>query len=211
MKETIGLRIKNKRKEMDMTQEDLAEKLGVTFQAISKWENDASIPDITLLSKIAEVLNMNIEELINGIKSSSDESKKTIWGNITGTITKDIHGDVGKIIGEVKSDIYGNVNGNIIGSTCNIYGNVEGNITGTVVGNITGYIKGNLYGTVTGSVKGGVRGKIFGIIIEDGINVPEDKDKLKKLLEKNKIKKEVIEEITASDQIKNKKVEDQSE
>ena len=50
----IGTHIARLRREQNMKQDDLAEKLDVTPQAISKWENGASMPDISLLPKIAE-------------------------------------------------------------------------------------------------------------------------------------------------------------
>jgi len=49
MSETIGNRISKYRKEKGMTQEELANKMGVSSQAVSKWENDASCPDIGLV------------------------------------------------------------------------------------------------------------------------------------------------------------------
>ncbi len=174
---TIGERIKQKRKELNLTQEELAEKIGVSYQAVSKWENDASMPDTSLFPKLASVLNTNLDYLFMG-KEEETKEKRVKWGNITGTVTKDIHGDVGKIVGDLQADIYGNVNGDIIGYANNIFGNVEGNIKGEVRGDITGYVSGNLFGTVHGSVKLGVRGKkIYGKIIGDGINVETNQKK----------------------------------
>lgn len=175
MSETTGQRIKDRRKLMGMTQEDLAQKVGVSFHAVSKWENDSSMPDIGLLNRVAETIGMSVEELLNGNVSADGVKEGAVWGKITGTVTKDIHADVGTIVGEVNADIYGNVNGDITGNVNNIYGNVEGNITGNVNGDITGYVRGNLLGTVKGSVKLGVRGKILGSVIGDGINVPDEK------------------------------------
>ena len=179
MNETIGQRIKNKRKRLGLTQEDLAQKIGVSFQAVSKWENDSSLPDVGIFNLVSKSLDMSIDEIINGSSESDDAypvREKSKWGKIFGTITKDIHADVGTIIGDVNADIYGNVNGDIKGNVKNIYGNVEGNIFGNVEGSISGYVKGNLFGIVSGSVKLGVRGKILGSVIGDGINVPNSKN-----------------------------------
>ena len=66
MNETIGSRICKYRKAKGMTQEDLAEKLGVSSQAVSKWENDASCPDISLLPELAKTLGVTVDTLLTG-------------------------------------------------------------------------------------------------------------------------------------------------
>lgn len=68
MNETIGNRISKYRKEKGMTQEDLANKLGVSSQAVSKWENDASCPDIGLLPQLCSLLGISADELLSGKK-----------------------------------------------------------------------------------------------------------------------------------------------
>lgn len=72
MRTSIGNRISQLRKENGITQEEMAEKLGVTPQAVSKWENDISYPDILLLPKIAEMLGVTVDELLSG------EAKKEV-------------------------------------------------------------------------------------------------------------------------------------
>ncbi len=67
------------RKEKNMTQEQLAEKMGVSINAVSKWERGLSFPDVSLYKKLCKELDINIEELINGEKNNSGEDKeKTI-------------------------------------------------------------------------------------------------------------------------------------
>ncbi len=66
-KETLGKRIAQLRKEKGLTQEQLAEKVGVSAQAVSKWENDISCPDITLLPLLADILGVTVDELL-GVK-----------------------------------------------------------------------------------------------------------------------------------------------
>lgn len=61
---TMGKRIALLRKEKGMTQEQLAEKLGVSSQAVSKWENDISCPDIALLPLLASTLGISVDELL---------------------------------------------------------------------------------------------------------------------------------------------------
>ena len=72
MNETIGNRIAKFRKAKGMTQEDLANQLGVSSQAVSKWENDASCPDISLLPQLCRVLGVTTDELLTG---KNDEVK----------------------------------------------------------------------------------------------------------------------------------------
>ena len=64
MEQTIGKRIAACRKRMGLTQEALAEQLGVTAQAVSKWENDQSCPDITMLPKLAKVFGITTDEIL---------------------------------------------------------------------------------------------------------------------------------------------------
>lgn len=66
-KETLGKRIAQLRKEKGLTQEQLAEKVGVSAQAVSKWENDLSCPDITILPLLADILGVTVDELL-GVK-----------------------------------------------------------------------------------------------------------------------------------------------
>ena len=66
MNESIGNRIAKYRKAKGMTQEELAAKLGVSSQAVSKWENDASSPDISLLPQLCQVLGVSADELLTG-------------------------------------------------------------------------------------------------------------------------------------------------
>ena len=64
MKLTIGENIRNFRKKNDLTQEALADRLGVTYQSISRWENGTTYPDLELIPAIAEVLAVTVDELL---------------------------------------------------------------------------------------------------------------------------------------------------
>ena len=64
MEQTLGKRIVENRKKLGLTQDQLAEKLGVTAQAVSKWENDQSCPDITMLPKLAEIFGTSTDALL---------------------------------------------------------------------------------------------------------------------------------------------------
>ncbi len=71
--EKIGKFIAELRKEKNMTQEQLAEKMGVTDKSISRWENGKTMPDISMLSILANELNCTIQELLNGRKMTKEE------------------------------------------------------------------------------------------------------------------------------------------
>ena len=62
----VGARIAKLRNENNITQLELAEKLGVTDRAVSKWETGGGFPDITLLPQIADIFNVNIDYLLRG-------------------------------------------------------------------------------------------------------------------------------------------------
>ena len=64
MEQTLGKRIVMHRKSLGLTQDQLAESLGVTAQAVSKWENDQSCPDISLLPKLAQLFGTTIDTLL---------------------------------------------------------------------------------------------------------------------------------------------------
>ena len=63
---TIGKRICLLRKEKGLTQEELASHMGVSPQAVSKWENDQTCPDISALPKLAGLLGVSVDELLSG-------------------------------------------------------------------------------------------------------------------------------------------------
>lgn len=75
MKLQIGENIKNLRREKNLTQEEFAEIIGVSAQAISRWENDTCYPDIELLPVIAGFFNISVDKLI--CADSFYEQKKT--------------------------------------------------------------------------------------------------------------------------------------
>lgn len=64
MENTLGKRIALHRKRLGLTQDALAEQLGITAQAVSKWENDLSCPDIATLPRLAEIFGISTDELL---------------------------------------------------------------------------------------------------------------------------------------------------
>ncbi len=61
---TIGEKIRHYRLEKNMTQEKLAEELSLSFQAISKWERNESLPDVTIISRLSQILGVSCDALL---------------------------------------------------------------------------------------------------------------------------------------------------
>ncbi len=72
----IGLLICMLRKEKKLTQKDLAEALGVTDKAVSKWERGLGYPDISLLQPLSSLLDISVNELLTGEKSTTKDEEK---------------------------------------------------------------------------------------------------------------------------------------
>ena len=82
MNESIGNRISKFRKAKGLTQEALANLMGVSSQAVSKWETDASCPDITALPQLCRILGITADELLTGktneVKLLPAEERKSL-------------------------------------------------------------------------------------------------------------------------------------
>ena len=76
--EKIGKFIKQERIKNHLTQSDLASKYGVTYQAVSKWENGINLPDIEVLKEMSNDFNVNMEDLLSGEVVRS-KKKKVIY------------------------------------------------------------------------------------------------------------------------------------
>lgn len=75
-KKTLGMMIASLRKENRMTQLELAEKMGVTDKAVSKWERDLACPDVSTLPKLAEIFDVSVDELMQCKAESQNEKEK---------------------------------------------------------------------------------------------------------------------------------------
>ena len=80
MERTLGKRIMEHRKRLGLTQDALAEKLGITAQAISKWENDLSCPDIATLPRLAAIFGITTDELL-GMEPQSKVHQAEVVGD----------------------------------------------------------------------------------------------------------------------------------
>lgn len=78
MTKTLGARIATLRKEKGMTQLELAQQMGVTDKAVSKWERDLSCPDINTIPRLAEVLGVSLEDLMQIYTPEKQEHEVSI-------------------------------------------------------------------------------------------------------------------------------------
>ena len=74
----IGENLRRLRREQNMTQETLAEKLGTSFQSVSRWENGTTYPDIEFLPAIARIFGTTVDNLIGCDSNPSDEEMEQI-------------------------------------------------------------------------------------------------------------------------------------
>ena len=74
MNNSIGEKLYNHRKNAGLSQEELAEKIGVSRQAVSKWERDESSPDTNNLIALARLYNISIDELVLGENMTNEEA-----------------------------------------------------------------------------------------------------------------------------------------
>ena len=84
-KQTLGQKIAELRKAKNMTQLELANKLNITDKAVSKWERDISCPDVSTFPKLAEILGVSVDELL---QANSSEAKGTEKEDIVDLVLK---------------------------------------------------------------------------------------------------------------------------
>ncbi len=160
---SLGLRISEFRKKNALTQEEFAEKLGVTAQAVSKWENDISCPDIMLLPEIAKIFKVSIDELM-GIKTPSSS-------NFTEQYFKQT--DLSKL--KLRIHIVNNNNQN--NKPINISVPVTFVLKAANIGIKVSAIMGNEtlsqvpFDEIVELIKNGVTGEVFDMTSDDGTNI----------------------------------------
>ena len=98
---TLGQKIFELRNEQKMSQGDLAEKLNVSRQSISKWETDASVPELDKLIMLSDLFHITIDELVKDEihEKSTDEEKETTEKNSPETVIINKQMSTQKIIG----------------------------------------------------------------------------------------------------------------
>ena len=84
--EKIGKFIQELRKEKGLTQEVLAEKLGITKNAVSKWERGISLMDLSLLKPLSEILEVSITEILSGDRIDNKSLKNVAEEVVKNTV-----------------------------------------------------------------------------------------------------------------------------
>lgn len=187
---TIGEKIKNARKECHMSQEMLAEKLGISVQAVSKWECGLNYPDILNLPQIADYLNISLDELLRDnfegkgeviSQGLPDDGKLRILAAVGQKVILQGNKDDTIKISELKfhltdvslgenpielqvvgnAEIIGSVDGSVtVGNNLSVDGNIDG--SATAGNNIT--VDGNVDGSANAgnniTVDGNVDGNV---------------------------------------------------
>lgn len=177
------------RKEHRMTQEELAEHLGVTFQAVSKWETARSAPDITFLPLLADLFGCSIDELFGRTHDAAtvishdlpwDNNNKIYHaalfkghelisdGEALRKFTFIIDAEIEHLTVHGNAEIHGSVT-----EGCSVGNNLK--ITGTIVGDCQIGNNGTCDGNITGTCSAGnnleVKGGIVGDTIHAGNNL----------------------------------------
>ena len=104
MNTTLGTRIAALRREKEWKQDELAEKLGVSPQAVSKWENDQTCPDISLLPLLAKILGVSVDELLTGKKEEApavrmlpENERREVGDMMLRIVATSANGDVARV------------------------------------------------------------------------------------------------------------------
>ncbi|MCH5304108.1 MAG: helix-turn-helix transcriptional regulator, partial [Ruminococcus sp.] len=87
-KQTFGEMISSLRKSNGMTQLELADKMGVTDKAVSKWERDLSCPDINSIPKLAEIFGISVDELMQVKTESKENTQKKDYKSFINLVFK---------------------------------------------------------------------------------------------------------------------------
>ena len=156
--ETIGQRIARLRKEKGMTQAELAEKLNVTAQAVSKWENDQASPDIEMLLALSKIFDITVDDLLGVEKPKVSKGAKPN--------KKDLEKLVLRIV--VDSDDGDKVNINLPLAIVKAFMNEDGEIT--ILKDSKG-LKGVDFKKIVALIEEGVIGELVSIEDKDGNKV----------------------------------------
>ena len=103
----IGKNLQKLRKQRNLTQEALAEKVGVARQTIAKWETEESTPDLDMSGRLASVLEVSLDDLVNAPEEELDSRPGMRGKHMFGVVTV---GDKGQIVIPVRARRVFNIN-----------------------------------------------------------------------------------------------------
>ena len=103
----IGKNLQKLRKQRNLTQETLAEKVGVARQTIAKWETEESTPDLEMSGRLASVLAVSLDDLVNAPEDELDSRPGMRGKHMFGVVTV---GDKGQIVIPVRARRVFNIN-----------------------------------------------------------------------------------------------------
>ncbi|MBO4933344.1 MAG: helix-turn-helix transcriptional regulator, partial [Clostridia bacterium] len=105
MKLNIGQNIRTLRRAADMTQDELAVKLGVAFQTVSRWENGGTYPDMELLPAIAGVFGVTVDHLLGSNGEEREKQLKDLIKRIKNAVRNRENDTVVALLREVRRDL----------------------------------------------------------------------------------------------------------
>ncbi len=156
---SLGGNISALRKAKGMTQEEFAEKLGVTPQAVSKWENSVSCPDIMLLPRIAEIFGVSIDELM-GVRTPPKPEIEEATVKVNRKLKLRIH----IIDGKNNKPVNISVPINFVARAAGV-----GMRISAALGNEA--LDGIPFDDIVEMAKNGITGEIFDLITDDGTQI----------------------------------------
>ncbi len=164
----LGNNISERRKAMGLTQDELATKLGVSPQAVSKWENNLSCPDISLLPDISKLFNISVDELL-GVSSPNSNAETTKDEEAHSASESDVTYEEPVYTGKKATKLLITTERN--GKTTNIKFPLGIVRLGLNIGGIFGGLTGEQANAVEDAIKTGLMGEILSVDGENGEKV----------------------------------------
>ena len=159
----LGNNISEKRKAKGMTQEELAANLGVSPQAVSKWENNLSCPDISLLPAIAKIFGMSVDELLDAASATENVGEEKTFAEPETAYEEPVFTGKKATTLLITTDKNGKVSNVRIPLTVMRFG--------LNLGSAFGGITGAQANTIENAVKTGLSGEILSVDGENGEKV----------------------------------------
>src|SRR5512142_2418560 len=99
-----GATMSKLRREKDWTQLELADKLHVTHQAVSRWETGDSYPDVGTLAHIAQLFGVRVDDLLNGERAAEPSAQRVTTGDVINELAQGHPENVARMVKENQAD-----------------------------------------------------------------------------------------------------------